>query len=415
MRTQATAPAKTEANGDGPLRGLRVLEVTNRLPGSYCARLLGDVGADVIKVEPLLGDQLRREVVAITDPRSFSHSPLFMYCNLNKRGVTLNLESPTGRDLLTELARACDCVIVDDSEGHGAMVDRNALAALEPRPVVVSVTPFGSSGPHSGFLMEELNVYHSGGDGYLMPAGLAWEMAPEREPLRAGDYLASYQSGLTAAVGALAALFCLDSGGPAQDVDISEQESQLSLNRHPISKFTNEGVVESRATRAFSFGGVVPCSDGYAEILTLQEREWLALKSAMGDPEWMTAEIFADPLQRGYHGDALNSALREWTGQFTREALVSLGREHGLPVSAYYSPSEVLALEHEKARGFFIEDALCDGRAIVYPSLPWRSDLFRWSLRRRPPEPGEHNVEIYTELLGRDLDDLALMRRAGVI
>ncbi|MPZ23084.1 MAG: hypothetical protein GEU28_05970 [Dehalococcoidia bacterium] len=401
------------ASANGPLRGCRVLDVTNRISGSYTGRLLADIGAEVIKVEPTSGDPARKAVVA-TGPAAGRYSPLFMYCNLNKFGITLNLSTATGRGVLSQLSATADCVILDDHPDHGGLVEDDQLTQTGRAPVLTWITPFGKTGPYAGFSMEELNLYHAGADGYVMPAGLAWELARNREPLRAGHYLASYQAGLTAAVGAAAALFRSMREGLSQTVDVSEQEAQLSLNRSTISKLLQDGVVESRETRAFSFGGVVPCSDGFAEILTLQDREWQALTQALGNPDWIHAPEFSDPLQRGYHGDALNVLLREWSAQFTREELVRLGQQCGLPIAAYYSPAEVLELEHERKRAFF-KEFVEDGLTFVYPSLPWRSEIFEWGLRRRAPELGEHNEVIYQRLLDHSPEEVALWRRSSVI
>ena len=304
-----------------PLSGLRVLEVAEMLAAPYCGKLLASLGADVVKVEPpVSGDPARRQGPFPGDVPHPERSGLFLYLNTGKRGVTLNLQDPQGRAMLAELAANADALIHDrqPKERDTKGLDTETLADANPGLIVASVTPFGGWGPYAGYRAHDVNVFHAGGEGWLLPNGLALDTFPDRAPIAAGSQMGSYQGGLTAALGVAAAVYAQANGSPGQSVDCSMQEAQLSLGYVPIQRLEEEGIVEDRFARYFRIGGVLPAQDGYVEMLTLEPGQWQGLSRMLGDPDWATLENFQNP---GEQRAEINAHLREWFSSHNKEWL----------------------------------------------------------------------------------------------
>ncbi len=396
-----------------PLSGLRVLEVAAMVAGPYCGKLLASLGADVVKVEPpVSGDPARRQGPFPGDVPHPERSGLFLYMNTGKRGVTLNLEDPHGQTILGQLAASADVLVHDrqpaarDAEG----LDTDALANSNPDLVVASVTPFGGWGPYAGYRAHDVNVFHAGGEGYLLPNGLALDTFPDRAPIAAGSQMGSYQGGLTAALGVAAAVYARASGAPGQPVDCSMQEAQLSLGYVPIQRLEEEGIVEDRFARYFRVGGVLPAQDGYVEMLTLEPGQWQGLSRMLDGPEWATTENFQNP---GEQREEINAHLREWFSAHAKEWLYREAQAHGVPIAPYYTPGEVFHSQQQRGRDFYSEvDHPAAGR-YEYAGPPFRA-VGSPSSPGRAPLLGEHNRQVYEEM-GYSPQDIIALARAGVI
>ncbi len=399
------------------LPNLRVLEIASLIPGPYCGKLLASLGAEVIKAEPPgVGDPARRRGPFPGDEPHPERSGLFLYINTGKKGITLDLENPSGRDLLRQLVARVDMVVHDYTPANAAAVglDSDSLLAANPDVIVTAVTPFGSSGPYADYRAGHLAVFHAGGEGWLLPNGVALDTFPDRPPIVAGANMGDYQAGLTAAVGALAAVYnrlgATDSA-QGQVVDASAQEAQLSVGYMPIQRHESEGITETRFSRYFRVGGVLPASDGYVELLTLEPRQFEGLLAFMGNPDWASPEMFSDPAT---HGPELNRHMREWFAQHTREWLYAEGQAHGVPIAPYYMPSEVFQSPQQRERGFYSEVEHPATGPLEYTGAPFQLSETPTMLARAPLL-GEHNAEVYCGLLGYTRQDLAALARAGAL
>jgi crotonobetainyl-CoA:carnitine CoA-transferase CaiB-like acyl-CoA transferase len=399
------------------LPNLRVLEIASLIPGPYCGKLLASLGADVIKAEPPgTGDSARRRGPFPDDDPHPERSGLFLYINTGKKGITLDLENQSGRDLLRQLVARVDLVVHDCAPAKAAAVglDAEALLAANPDVIVTAATPFGSSGPYADRQAGHLAVFHAGGEGWLLPNGAALDTFPDRPPIVAGANMGDYQAGLTAAVGALAAVYNRlgASRGPrGQAVDASAQEAQLSVGYMPIQRRESEGITETRFSRYFRVGGVLPASDGYVELLTLEPRQFEGLLEFMGNPDWASSEMFREP---GAHGPELNRRLREWFAQHPREWLYAEGQARGVPIAPYYTPSEVFQSPQQRERGFYSEVYHAATGPLEYAGAPFQLSETPTTLKRAPLL-GEHNGEVYCGLLGYARRDLAALARAGAL
>ena len=402
------------------LPNLRVLELASLIPGPYAGKLLASVGASVIKAEPPGGgDPARRRGPFPDDLPHPERSGLYLYLNTGKQSITLNLHDPAGRDLLHQLAGRVDMVIHDYTPANAVAVglDDASLRAANHNVIIVPITPFGSSGPYADYRAGHLATFHAGGEGWLLPNGLALDTFPDRPPIVAGGNMGDYQAGLTAAVGAIAAVYHrlanpdADADVPGQTVDASAQEAQLSVGYMPIQRHESEGITETRQTRYFRVGGALPASDGYVELLTLEPRQFQGLLDFMGNPDWATPEMFSDPAT---YGPELNRQLREWFGQRTREWLYAEGQAHGVPIAPYYTPSEVFTSPQQRERGFYAEVEHPAAGALEYAGAPFQLSETPTTLTRAPLL-GEHNADVYGGLLGYGAAEVAALTRAGAV
>lgn len=399
------------------LDGIRVLEVAACPGGAFAGRLLAICGAEVVKIEPPgVGDAARRRGPFVHDRPGIERSILFLYLNTGKLGLTLDLLQPRGRALFGRLAEMADVVIADAPPAvlREMGLAYELLAAGNPRLVLVCLTPFGLTGPYRDFRAYDLNVFHAGGEGYLLPNGLAWEQFPERPPLKPGGSVAEHLAGISAAIGALAALEAREGLGQGQLVDCSKQETQLVLNHVAVQRYV-DGVLETRANRSFAYGGVIPCRDGYAELLTIEPRQWDALVRFLGGPAWAAEERFRDPVSRGKHGVEINCYLRAWAADRPREWLFRDGQAAGVPVVPYLTPEEILKSPQEAERGFFVEVDHPETGPVAHPSWPFRLSATPPAFERPAPRLGEHNELVYGEWLDLDRQALARLAEAGII
>ena len=413
--SQADTPSDHQQPDQTPqaLAGLRVLELADMVAGPYCGKLLAALGAEVVKIEtPPQGDPSRRSGPFPGDVPHPERSGAYLYLNTGKRGITLNLSDAQGRVLLDDLVRQSDVVIHDKQLGlaNSLGLTSDALLQANPNLLAASPTPYGSAGPYAGYRAYDINVFHAGGEGYLLPNGLALDTFPDRAPIVAGSRMGSYQAGLTAAVGVVAAVYARMNGAPGQAIDCSAQQAQLFVGYVPIQRLEAEGVVEDRFARFFRVGGVLPARDGYVELLTLERRQWDNLANFLGNPEWATPEKFQEPAR---YGPEINRHLREWFAQHPREWLYHEGQAHGVPISPYYSPAEVFHSPQQRERGFYLSVDHPEAGAYDYPGLPFH--LSETPERTtRAPLLGEHNRQVYASL-GYSPEDIVSLARAGVI
>ena len=399
--------------GRPALGGLRVVEIGGMVAAPFCGKLLAALGADVIKIEPpRIGDPSRRRGPFPGDVPHPERSGLFLYLNTGKKGMTLNLDDHQGQEVLAELLGRVDVVLHDlppARSGHLGL-DAEAAAKSYPGLIVAAVAPFGSSGPHSNYAARDITVFHAGGEGNLLPNGLALDQFPDRPPVTAGSYMASYQGGTAAAVGIVAAVFAKWNGQAGQAIDCSLQEAQLAIGYLPVQRLESEGFVETRFSRFFRMGGVMPASDGYVELLTLEPRQWQSLVRFLGGPEWADDEKFQDPAT---HGAEINENLRRWSREHPKEWLYQEGQRAGVPIAPYYSPKEVFESVQQRERDFFVPVDHPQAGRYEYAGLPWRMGETPPVLERAPLL-GEHNSEVLREL-GYSGEEAVALARSGVI
>jgi crotonobetainyl-CoA:carnitine CoA-transferase CaiB-like acyl-CoA transferase len=401
----------------GALAGVRVLEHAQMVSGPHCAKMLADLGAEVVKVEPPgRGDRAR---AAGPFPQGVPHperSGLFLYLNANKRSVTLDPATPPGQRLLARLAEWCD-ILVEGPPGArlGDLgLGYDTLAARRPELLMVSITPFGDTGPYRRYAASELVTFHTSGLGYVTPRGAT---DPAQPPLKAGGRLAEFFAGLNGAVGALAALLARRRTGRGQHVDVSSQECLLPMLRRDLAAYLHDGEVASRLTRSWKIApnDIVPCRDGHVFIAAVEEAQWQRLVDLMGTPAWAADPRFQDRLGRAAHWESLRPLIEAWTRERSKAEICQAAQARRIPISPVSTAADLLASPHLATRGFFTEVDHPAAGAWPYPGPPYRFSATPWRIRRPAPRLGEHNEEVYGGWLGHSHAELSTLRQTGVI
>lgn len=352
-----------------PLAGCRVIERSRSVAAAYAGKLLAAMGARVVLLEPEEGSALRRAPPWLEDTQE---SALFAYLSVGKRSSVCDLRSPQGQaEFLQELGEAD--IFIDDTpldERQASGLEPESLARRFPELVHVSVLPFGASGPKAHWKAEEVNLLHAGGEGYLLPNGLSNELFPERPPLKIYGHFSEYQGGSSAAMCALAAWWAVPAEG-GQFVDVSVQDAVLAVGAFALQRL-GDGSLEHRTTRSFRYGGVFRTLDGYLELLTLEDRQWLGLVELLGRPDWCADPALADPLERSRRGAEINQHIRAWMAQHPTEQIVARAQQLGVPAAKYRTPEEVVQGEQERARGLFGPATLASGREVEVLVAPFQ-------------------------------------------
>jgi crotonobetainyl-CoA:carnitine CoA-transferase CaiB-like acyl-CoA transferase len=371
-----------------PLVGVTVVELSRGAAAAYAGRLLATLGAETILVEPPEGHALRREPPFL--PLSGEASALFAFLSCGKRSVVCDLATVSGRADLSALLARADIFVHDLDDGQRAALDLVAEAIRRDYSgmIDVSVRPFGAHGPKAGWQGEEINLIHASGEGFLLPNGLSAELFPDRPPLKIHGHFAEYQGGVVAALGGLSALVNRRRS-EGESVDVSVQDAGLAVGAFALQRL-GDGSLEHRHTRSFKYGGVLQCADGHVELLTLEERQWRGLVELMGRPEWALAPALSDALERSRRGGEINQSIRAWARHQTTADVVARAQALGVPMAKYSSPTEVLADEHEQARGLFETVEISAVGRLPVLVAPFHIDGMPLALKAGPPQLGQH-------------------------
>ncbi|QBQ49580.1 MULTISPECIES: CaiB/BaiF CoA transferase family protein [Brevundimonas] len=404
-----------------PLSGLRVLDLTRVVAGPFAAQTLGDLGADVIKVERKgEGDDVRRvgpPWMKNADGEDLEESTYFQSVNRNKRSIALDFSVPEGADALRRLAAISDILIENYRPGTLSRygLGYEDLRAVNPRLIYCAVSGFGQDGPYAE---------RSGYDYLIQGMGGVMSVTGPRDgeagagPVRVGIPLVDIFAGMNATIGILAALQHRHRTGQGQLVDISLFDSQLSSLLNTASAWLNAGTVLGRTGNDHPSAapyGVYEASDGHVIIATFNDREFYRLADALGRPEWRTDSRFATNGGRVENraaikaavGDIIRTQPRAWWVETLNAAKVSCG-----PINAM---SDLEHDPHVEARSMIV--------ALDHPSLgavrtvasPLRLSRSPVAYRRAPPLMGEHTQEVLAGLLGLGPEAMAALSDKGAI
>jgi crotonobetainyl-CoA:carnitine CoA-transferase CaiB-like acyl-CoA transferase len=389
---------------DLPLAGICVLELAQGVSGPFCGKLLAEFGAQVIKIEPLTGDISRHRAPFAHDHPDPAGSLLYLYLNTAKRSITLHLGCRAGMRLFEGLVQHADVVIGDHA------TPASATMPSERQLIYTSIRPFGLDGPYADWPFTELTVEALGGV-------MAIVGDPDRPPVKLGGEQASYLAGLNAAVATLLALEAREHTGRGQVVDISIQESLLTiLGNIPIiySHLTTVARrIGSRHHRTHPTA-IFPCKDGYVGIAAQTPQQWEALCLLVDQPELLIDSRFITGVQRAERADDLDAVLRPWFLTRTRQEVMLACQGRRIPVGLSCTIPELLDDPQYAATGFFHDvdhpstgTARYPGGAFQMPHPP--------CIYGRAPRLGEHNDLIYAGWLGLSRHQCARLRAQEVL
>ena len=400
----------------GILDGVRILEWGEFVSGPWTSRLLADMGADVIKVEqPRVGDSSRRAGPFPGDIPDDEKSGLYLYLNWNKRSMALDLHRPEGRAVFDELLARTDVFIENHSPSHLRNLDLSyeSLKKINPALLMVSLSPFGQTGPHSDYVASELILFHAGGIGYETPIGEITDRQ-RQQPLKGPGYQSYFMAGWIAAISTFVGLFHKQVNGVGQYIDISEQEAIASTQRPNVTRYSYAEEVYHRE----SMGGArfKQCKDGYfAGFGALgNDGMWQKLCAVMGDPEWTKGDIYANQASRREHVAEIDPNIARWMMDYTKAELFEMGQQVGLSCFPVNTVEDVYATEQYRFRGFFQEVEHPVAGTYAYPGIPFHFSSHQPGIRSRAPLLGEHTLEILVELGITDAD-IAKLKSGGII
>jgi benzylsuccinate CoA-transferase BbsE subunit len=394
------------------LGGLRVLDLTG-LRGALAGRLLADMGADVVKVEPPRGDPTRGLGPFAGDRPHPDRSLPFWFYNLNKRSVTLDYQHARGADLLLRLVESADVVIESFEPDHLAhyALEWSELNKRNPALILCSIAPFGQSGPWREFEADDTTL--AALSGMLYVNGFPGE--PPVRPLGLQSY---HCAGYYAAVAIICALFARERSGRGQWIDLSIQEAAACGVEHVAPSYFGTGQVARRRGTLHWAGGfrVGKCRDGF--ILHSISGDWTTLLEwVRGDgaaqdlvePQWSEAQYRRD------HATHLFDVLDDWVKDKSCVELAERAQMLRLPYAIPLSINDLPRDEQLTARNYFVEVEHPElGRKFLYPGAPYVMSRTPWRLYRRPPLIGEHNLEVLGGELGISAGELAVLHAEGV-
>ena len=392
----------------GVLDGIRVLDFGRYIAGPYCAALLGEFGADVIRVEKRAGseDRYQAPVTATGD------GALFLQMNRNKRAMTLDPMTAAGREIVHKLVRTADVVVANlPPQTLTAMgLDHASLVAVKPDIILTTVSAYGRGGPYSSRVGFD-------GIGQVMSGAVYMTGEPD-QPHRAQVAWVDFATALHCAFGTMAALMARERTGEGQVVEGALLATAVTLTN---ALLIEQAVIKADRIPTGNRGqtaapvDIFRTKDGFIIVQVIGQplyERWAAL---MGEAHWLTDPRFKDDISRGNHGELISEKMAHWCAQRTSaEALETLGAAK-IPAGEVLRPQQTLDDPHIQAMNFF--------QATEFPGIPRPAPLAKvpvflsrtgGSIRRRPPTLGEHTEEIMGEL-GYDADAISSFRRRGII
>ena len=380
------------------LSHLRLVELGSGLASAYTAKLLADLGADVVKIEPPAGDATRKLGPfprGQVDPET---SGMFLYLNANKRGIVLDLGSAADRARFGKLVDRADLLIHDVAPAELGRYGLEQQEVLRDRPrlVTTAISPFGLSGPYRDYRAYDLNLWNAGGLACLNGGGPGTDDLP---PLRTFGHQALFQVGLNAAVASLGAIFARETTGAGQNIEVSAQESLVTILELTYPFWPYCQMIASRlGNKPIQPLDFFECRDGWVFLCAVEEHQWKTFVETMGSPEWAGLDIFGDRLQRAANWDALKPMIAAWMAEQTVQELYQLLQRRRVPIAPVSTMGDLWSSKHLNARGFFVSFQHPRAGAYRAPGAPYLLSRTPWTLRRPAPLLGEHTAEILREL-----------------
>ena len=397
--------------GEGLLQGVRVIDLTRILAGPYCTMMLGDLGAEVIKIEaPGRGDDTRHWGPPFTESGEAAY---FMCANRNKRSLTLNLKSERGLEILKDMISQGDVLVENFKAGTLSRwgLDYEMLQEIRPGLIYCTVTGYGYTGPYSSRPGYDFIVQAMGG--FMSITG-----PKEGDPHRAGVAIADISAGMFAASAVLAALYARERTGEGQRIDMALLDSQIALLTYAASNYFVSGETPTRHGNAHP--NIVPyqsftARDGQFAFAAGNDSQWEKFCGAVDRPQWLHDERFRTNSARVQNRDLVAAALDDLF--VTRDAAhwLALCEQIGLPAGPINSIDRVFEDAQVQAREMRVTAQHSENGDVPLLNSPLRIPTAPTSIRRAPPTLGEHTEEVLAEMFGLDAASVAALRQEGVV
>lgn len=392
------------------LDGVKVLDLTDDR-GLYAGKLLADLGADVVKIEKPEGSKARRLGPFKDDVPGLENSLYFVNFNTNKRGVTLNLDSPAGRDIFKRLAGRVDVIIEDFEPGtmQSLGLGYPVLRELNQGLIMASVTGFGQTGPYSHYKAPDIVSFAMGG---LMNISGALNEPPVVAPCEQAYHGVS----AVTVFGIIVALYLRMNTGEGQMVDTSAQEA-IAVFHNSMINYSITSALGIRSGSQFSSAParIYPCKDGYVHIMVIRTDHWVSFLEVLGNPDILKDETWYDGNFRTKNIDILDTFVNEFTMSRTKMEITELCQARGIPCTPVNTPADFSKERHVKERGFVSEVEHPTIGRHAYLGFPYHLSQTPCQVKRPAPLLGQHNKEIYGGELGYTDEELARLKAEGII
>ncbi len=373
------------------LKGIRVLDLTHAHAGPICTLYMAAMGADVIKIEPPWGEMTR-----MFPPLVKGQSPYFLFLSRGKKGVTLDLKNPEGNEIFKELIKDADVVMENFSPGT---MDRlglgyDVLRETNPRIIYASISGFGHTGPWVN--RRSFDPIAQAASGYMWL--LKDAIAPDGPPLQSPEAIADTVPGFTALIGILAALISRNETGRGQKVDIAQMDSMIgTMQSFSFWNLTKMSFRTAGRTWRVGISGPRETKDGYVMFALPPGRI----------TEWFMELLGVEELTPEF--------VNSWVKERPTDDVVEILEKIGVPVAAVMDLDEVQACPQAKAREMFVKVNHPTLGEIIEPGFPIKFSETKGDISAPAPLLGEHNVEVYTRLLGYSEEKIEELRKKGVI
>lgn len=412
----------------GMLSPYRVLDLTDE-KGLLCGKLLGDLGADVIKIEKPGGDLARRIGPFYKDIPDPNKSLFWWAFNTNKKGITLDIEKSAGQDIFRKIAETADIIIESFPPGYlnALGLGYSALSQLNSSIIMTSITPFGQTGPYRNNKATDIIAMAMGGLLYVSGD-------PDRPPVRISFPNAYLLASAEAGVGTMMAIYFRNRTGAGQQVDISAQRSVLTASYDSVPWwvtnrviYQRQGVLRARPQTGVVFRQTWPCKDGYVTFYYFGGSTGAA--GNRGLAEWMNSEGIACQFLKEKDWDSFDwsevtqeevDLMEEVTAKFftshTKSELYKGAVERGIMLYPVATTKDILESRQLATRGYWIELEHPElGTTITYPGAFFKTSQTPYTIWRRAPLIGEHNQAIYEKELGLSKKELSILKKDGII
>lgn len=412
----------------GPLTGLRILELADE-KGQFCGKLLGDLGADVVKIEPPGGEPCRLIGPFLDDIPDPERSLSFWYYNTSKRGITLNLQTADGRRLFGRLAATSDVILETFPPGFLASLrlDYEALREKNPRLIMCALTPFGQTGPWRDYTSSDL--LHMAAGGEMASSGYDEADVPNAPPIAPGGGNAWHMGCHFAYMAIMAALVHRTVAGRGQFIDASIHEACALTTEAAVANYVYRGEVLRRQTGRHHAPGPTPrtqfrakdgtyvCALVAGRLNPKYVRELADLLDSYGMAGDLKDAKYQDPAVIAANtSHIIDDLIVKFIASLPAEEVYHAAQERGFTWGAVRAPEALLDDPHLHDRGFWKEVEHPElGRSFVYPGEAALYNGSPWRISRRAPLIGEHNTEIFCDELGLSRGELSVLAESRVI
>ena len=395
-----------------PLAGITVLDFGQIYQGPYATMLMAKAGANVIKIEPPRGEPLRRRVLASGD--GDTTLPMAML-NANKKGVTLNLKSDRGKELLKQMAGRADVLLENFSPGtmDGLGVGYAVLKAVNPKLIYATGTGFGITGPDRDNLAMDFTIQAA--SGIISVTG-----DPDGPPMKAGPTLVDFMGGIHLYAAVMTALFQRMTTGEGQLVEVAMQETVYPSLASSYDYFRRTGKAPPRAGNRQAGLASAPynafrTTDGHVAIHVVTEEHWPNLLRAMGREDLMDDPRFGSHPERAAHMEETEAVVTEWTVTRTKTEIAATLKRFRVPCAPVRNAMEVMNDRHMHERGMLQHVNHPSLGDVILPNSPLRLHGADRTDAVPSPSLGQHNQEVYGDWIGLGADGVAALQRGGAI